>query len=106
MYFDQSEQGPQFSRKAPTKQGLYPGHALSHINNQRYCGYCEVSGRRYGSGQAVRSYWGCTTCNVGLCKSGYCFDEFHKLVASHPDIVPNILPKILKGKIQMDQNMY
>ena len=64
-------------RSTYTLRDTLAGHPLVRIEGRkRACDMCRRHKRRRVSGRAIESCFGCSTCNVHLCKDG-CFDAFH-----------------------------
>ena len=59
---------------------------IASYTKKRNCAYCFMIGRKYNSGNAVRSYLMCDVCNVALCKmTSDCFYKFHEYKYQNPD---------------------
>ena len=76
----QQQEGPSTQTVADyvVREDVANGHHLVHFSGRkRVCRICSAQKKKTLSGRQVETSFGCIICNVHLCKTGTCFNQYH-----------------------------
>lgn len=81
------------------QQIVYMEHVLVNTfsNQKQNCHYCEIILRRNPTGKPIQTQNICEACNIPLCTSQDCFQEFHKLIQKNPNIPPRSMMRTVRA---------